>query len=76
MKLLWLPCRHQDFHFSLSDNAACSLPPHPQQPLDSVETPKLSVAVYPSSGGPGEIAAHVSIAISDLTLTVREENFD
>ena len=42
-----------------------------EEPLDSLTIPKLNVAVYPRSISE-EMAAHLSLPLRELTLTVRK----
>ncbi len=62
-------CRHQSFHFSLSDDAARTLPPDCQEPLDSIDLSKLTLTVYAESIA-HDMAAYTSLKLKDLKVTV------
>ena len=60
---------NQSFLLKLSDDAARTLPPDCQEPLSSVDVPKLTIAVYPRHVAE-DMAAHVSLLLRELKLTV------
>ena len=67
---MFVYCSNQSFLFKLSDDAARTLPPGCQEPLSSVDVPKLTVAVYPRHVAE-DMAAHISLPLRELKLTVR-----
>ena len=62
-------CSNQSFLLKLLDDAARTLPPDCQEPLSSVDVPKLMVAVYPRHVAE-DMAAHLSLPLKELKLTV------
>lgn len=68
--LCCLLCRHQDFHFSLPDDAARVLSPSAQEPLNSINVPKFNIAVYARNIS-GEMAAHLTLRLNEISTTVR-----
>ncbi len=65
------PARHQSFHFKLSDDAARTLPPERQEPLDAIDVSKVTLTVYPGTIAQ-DMAAYLSIVLKELHITVRE----
>ena len=59
----------QSFLFKLSDDAARTLPPSCEEPISSIDVPKLTIAVFPRHVAE-DMAAHVSLPLNDLKLTV------
>ena len=53
----------------LSDDAARTLPPDCQEPLSSIDVPKLTIAIYPRHVAE-VMTAHVSLPLKELKLTV------
>lgn len=67
---IYYVCSPQGFHFKLSDDAARTLPPDSQDPLNPIEIPKLTLTLYPESVA-HDMAGYLSIALKDLYITVR-----
>ena len=69
MSYMFVYYSNQSFLFKLSDDAARTLPPDCQEPLSSIDVPKLTIAVYPRHVAE-DMAAHVSLPLRELKLTV------